>query len=131
MDKRILLVDDEVTLLEMLKNSFEDLSDFEVMTATSGEEAIEILRKKRYPIIITDLKMPAMSGLDLCKWIRESNPLSYIIAMTGYQDFFELKNCRAVGFDDYFKKPFDFNELLYAVKSAHIKMSRWDSMLSE
>ena len=131
MDKRLLLVDDESSILNMLEAYFTDATDFTVKTANSGEEAIEILRKKRYPIIVTDLKMPGMTGLDLCKLIRETNPLSYIIAMTGYQDFFELKNCRAIGFDDYFKKPFEFDELLDAVNSAHRKMSRWDKLLTE
>ena len=87
MDKRLLIVDDEVSLLEMLESFFHDTTDFTVTTASSGEEAVEILKKKRYPIIITDLKMPGMNGMDLCKWIRETNPLSFIIAMTGYQDF--------------------------------------------
>ena len=68
---------------------------------------------------------------NLCKKIRENNPLSYIIAMTGYQDFFELKNCLAEGFDDYFKKPFEFAELLEEVQNAHRKMSRWNKMLAE
>ena len=131
MDKRLLLVDDEIPLLKMLESYFHDTTDFEVKTASSGEEAVEILKKKRYPIIITDLKMPGMNGLDLCKWVRETNPLSYIIAMTGFQDFFELKNCRAIGFDDYFKKPFEFSNLLDAVESAHRKMSRWDVLLTE
>ena len=131
MDKRLLIVDDEVPLLEMLESFFHDTTDFTVKTASSAEEAVEILKKKRYPIIITDLKMPGMNGMDLCKWIRETNPLSFIIAMTGYQDFFELKNCRAIGFDDYFKKPFEFSELLDGVNSAHKKMARWDALLTE
>jgi DNA-binding response OmpR family regulator len=131
MDKRLLIVDDETSLLQMLKVRFEEESDFSVVTASSAEEALQILNKKRYPIIVTDLKMPNMSGVDFCKKIRETNPISYIIAMTGYQDFFELKNCRAVGFDDYFKKPFRFEDLLVEIQAAHRKMDRWDEMLSE
>lgn len=131
MDKRLLIVDDETSLLTLLKDQFEALSDFDVVTASSAEDALQILNKKRYPIIITDLKMPGMTGLELCKKIRETNPISYIIAMTGFQDFFELKNCRAEGFDDYFKKPFEFSDLLEEVKAAHRKMNRWDEMLSE
>ena len=131
MDKRLLIVDDETSLLTLLKDQFEALSDFDVVTASSAEDALQILNKKRYPIIITDLKMPDMTGLELCKKVRETNPISYIIAMTGVQDFFELKNCRAEGFDDYFKKPFEFSALLEEVKSAHRKMNRWDEMLSE
>ena len=131
MDKRLLLVDDEQPILDMLNSYFELKTDWQIKLANSGEEALDILKKKRYPIIVTDLKMPNMNGMQLCKLIRESNPLSYIIAMTGFQDFFELKNCRAAGFDDYFKKPFEFDELLEEVESAHRKMSRWDKMLSE
>ena len=131
MDKRLLIVDDEEALLKLLEAQFSEQTDFEIVTATSAEAALQILSKKRFPIIITDLKMPGMSGLELCKKIRESNPLSYIIAMTGYQDFFELKNCLAEGFDDYFKKPFEFAELLEEVQNAHRKMSRWNKMLAE
>lgn len=131
MDKRLLIVDDEEALLDLLKVQFEEMSDFDVVTASSAEDALQILNKKRYPIIVTDLKMPGMNGMDLCKKIRETNPISYIIAMTGFQDFFELKNCRAEGFDDYFKKPFEFSTLLEEVVAAHRKMDRWDEMLSE
>ena len=49
MDKRLLIVDDEVSLLEMLESFFHDTTDFTVKTASSGEEAVEILKKKRYP----------------------------------------------------------------------------------
>ena len=130
MDKRVLIVDDEEAILNMLNTYFSSKTDWQVTLANSGEEALKILKKKRYPIIVTDLKMPEMNGLQLCKHIRETNPLSYIIAMTGFQDFFELKNCRAVGFDDYFKKPFDFNELFEELENAHGKLSRWDELLS-
>ncbi|MCM8541566.1 MAG: response regulator [Lentisphaeraceae bacterium] len=130
MDKRLLLVDDEQSILDMLEVYFKEQTDWQVTLANSAEEAMKILLQRRFPIIVTDLKMPQMSGMDLCNRVRESNPLSYIIAMTGYQDFFELKNCREVGFDDYFKKPFNFNELLEEVESAHRKMSRWDHMLT-
>jgi len=130
MDKRLLLVDDDQSILDMLKEYFKEQTDWQVTIANSAEEAMEILFKKRFPIIVTDLKMPKMTGMDLCNRVRETNPLSYIIAMTGYQDFFELKNCRDAGFDDYFKKPFNFNELLEEVESAHRKMERWDHLLT-
>ena len=130
MDKRLLLVDDEQPILDMLATYFKEQTDWQVTIANSGEEAMKILFKQRYPIIVTDLKMPNMNGMDLCNRVRETNPLSYIIAMTGYQDFFELKNCRSAGFDDYFKKPFDFNQLLEEVESAHRKMCRWDHTLT-
>ena len=98
MDKRLLIVDDEEALLDLLKVQFEEMSDFDVVTASSAEDALQILNKKRYPIIVTDLKMPGMNGMDLCKKIRETNPISYIIAMTGFRDFFELEklSCRRI-----------------------------------
>ncbi len=130
MDRRLLIVDDEDAILNLLKTLFTENSDWQVTTATSGKEAMSILFKKRFPLIITDLKMPHMNGVELCSRIRETNPLSYIIAMTGYQDFFELKNCREIGFDDYFKKPFEFTELLEQVESAYKKMTRWEKILT-
>ncbi|MFQ6617783.1 MAG: response regulator [Fidelibacterota bacterium] len=82
LSKKLLIVDDFVDLLEIYKEFFE-MSGFSVKTAVSGEEALEIFNDFSPDVIITDISMPEMSGVDLAKKVLESNPDQKIIFMTG------------------------------------------------
>ena len=79
----LLVVDDEKVILEILKD-FLTLEGFRVTTAISGEDAMELLHKEPYDLVITDLKMPGISGLDLLKHLTERFPHTVTIVMTGF-----------------------------------------------
>ena len=117
MDKKsILIVDDEEIIRDFL---FEVLSeDYQISVATDGDEAIEQLQSTDFDLIITDLKMPRVSGEEVVKYARENDPDSKVIVISGYSSLYTVSqsvNCGACGF---LSKPFSIKELLHAVSNA-------------
>ena len=124
-EKKILVVDDEIRILNLLRELFSD-AGYAVFTAESAEEALDILKKHSIMVMFLDLKLPGMSGLDLCKYIRKNNRIGIIHAITGYSNLFGLLESRGAGFDDFFIKPVDLNILLKAAQDAFEKLERWN-----
>ena len=85
MDKEILLVDDEPGILKVLSISLADRG-YQVMTAETGEEALEIFQEKRPGIILTDIKMPGMDGIELLQKVKDESPDTEVIMITGHGD---------------------------------------------
>lgn len=79
----LLIVDDEINILETLKDIFE-AHGYYVYTASSGKEAIEQVKERFYSIVIMDVKMPGMNGVEAFKEIKKLSPASEVIMMTGY-----------------------------------------------
>lgn len=122
--KKVLIVDDERSILGTLEEMFAN-SGYEVLAAESAEKALEILSKERIMIMFLDLKLPGMSGVDLCRQIRKNNPIAIVHALTGYVNIFGLMECREAGFDDFFIKPVNMGTLLEAAENAFEKIRRW------
>ena len=85
MAEKILLVDDEEGIRKVLGISLSD-SGYKVSTAASGEEALRIFRKMKPPIVLTDIKMPGMDGIELLQKIKEESPDTEVIMITGHGD---------------------------------------------
>lgn len=130
MKKKILFVDDETAILFLMKETF-SLKGYEVFTATNALEALSILKENTIPIIVTDIQMPGLSGVELCKRIREFNHISVVIAMTGFGNFFELTNCRDSGFDDYIRKPFAPEDMAEIVEYGFKRFLRWSALFAK
>ncbi len=124
MVKRILVVDDEEAILSLLKQTF-SMAGYEVLTALSAEDAVELLKVEKVNVMFFDLNLPGMDGIDLCRKVKDEMPMSIIYAVTGYATLFELAECRAAGFEDYFKKPVNISTLLKKAESAFEKLERW------
>lgn len=124
MEKKILVVDDDDTIRTMLEEFFTDFG-YIVRTAESAERAIEVLKEESIMVMYIDLKLPGMSGKELCQKIRMQNPLAIISAITGYTDLFGLLECRTAGFDDFFKKPVTIKVLMESAQEAFKKLERW------
>ena len=124
MDKKVLVVDDEINQLQLL-NSFLSDEGYSVYTADSGKGALDTLKKESIFIIYSDLQMPAMNGIELCKKIREVNQLAWVCAITGARSLFEIAECREAGFDDYFLKPLDLALILKNTQDAFLRLERW------
>ncbi len=124
MKGKILIVDDEASVRELFSGVFTD-EDYEVIAAEDGSQALEILKKDNIDVIFLDLKLFGMNGIDLCRQIRETKPVSMIFAITGWAPLFEIEECREAGFDDYFEKPLDMDMLLDIVTDAFKKLKRW------
>lgn len=124
MNRKILVVDDELSIRDLFADTFND-AGYEVLAAETGEEALEILKEERIDVIFLDLKLFGMNGIELCRKIRQTNPVSIIYAMTGWAALFEVEECRAAGFDDFFTKPLRYETLSHALEEAFAKIDRW------
>lgn len=113
---KILIVDDEVVVRAMCRYALEH-SGYRVVEAASGQEALALLKQEHYPVILTDVVMPGMSGLTLLDKIRSSYPDTAVIIMTGSStgsNEADILNRGAAGF---LKKPFlDLSILTSLVK---------------
>ncbi len=123
MKKNLLIVDDEPEILELFSTIFED--DYNVTTAASGEEGIQLLANDTFHVILLDLNLPGIDGLEVCRRIKKSYPISIIFAITGYVSLFQLSDCRAAGFDNYFSKPVAIDLIKKEVKHAFQQIDRW------
>jgi DNA-binding response OmpR family regulator len=121
---KILVVDDEASIRELFSAVFTE-ADYEVITAEGAIEALKILQLENIDVIFLDLKLFGMNGIELCRQIRETKPISIIYAMTGWAPLFEIEECREAGFDDYFEKPLDMDMLVKLVADAFARLNRW------
>jgi two-component system copper resistance phosphate regulon response regulator CusR len=115
-NKHILVVEDELKVATFIKKGLQTQS-FEATIASDGEEAISLFSEQNFDLIILDLNLPDMSGLDVCKHIRESNTRVPILMLTALGTMADKLSGFEVGTDDYMVKPFDFMELLVRVKA--------------
>jgi len=123
--RNVLIVDDDNMVIDIFKKGF-NKAGYTVRRAKTAEEALSILEKESYPVMFLDLKLPKMSGMELCKVIREKYPISILFAVTGYASEFEFGDCRRAGFDDYFIKPVDLKILFHAALEAFDKIEQWN-----
>ncbi|MBF0468331.1 MAG: response regulator [Desulfamplus sp.] len=123
-DKKILVVDDESSICLLLKSALVT-KGYEVLTAESPSEALEILEESTVLVVFIDLNLPEMNGVDLCREIIKRNPLTIAYAITGYASHFELAECKGAGFEDYFRKPVRLIDIFNAASRAFEKLERW------
>ena len=123
-EKNILVVDDEEMIRNLMKEAFSK-AGYKVRTAESAETALKIMDGEKFWVMLLDLNLPGMNGVELCRKIRNDYPLAILFAVTGYASLFELSECREAGFDDYFTKPVTLSLLLEAVNRAFERLERW------
>ncbi len=110
---KMLIVDDEMLIAKGIAHMIEksDFSDYETRICFSGEEALDILRREHFDLLLTDISMPGLSGLDLIEKVREENLLRDIYILTGYSDFEYAKKAISLGVSEYLLKPVDRSQL--------------------
>ncbi|MCK4576714.1 response regulator [candidate division WOR-3 bacterium] len=109
-ERRVLVVDDEVTVCKSVRRILER-EHFEVDEALSGKEALDMLDKNPYGVVITDMMMPGISGIDLIRMIKEKYPENSVIMITGYATIKTAVQAMKLGAFDYIPKPFTPEEL--------------------
>jgi DNA-binding NtrC family response regulator len=110
--KKMLIVDDEETLTYSLYQSFIlSQKNYEVVTAASGEEAAERLAEKEFDLVITDIRMPGMDGLELLTQIKAKYPKTEVIVMTAYGSLEKKEEAIQKGARFYIEKPFEIKEI--------------------
>jgi two-component system response regulator HydG len=112
---RVLIVDDSANTLEVLQRNL-TASGYQVFTAPGVSEAIEILGKTQLDLVITDLKMPNISGMDLVRHIRENFRDTEVMMITGYPSIEGAVEAIKTGAEEFLAKPFTDTELLSAVQ---------------
>ena len=115
---QILIVDDDELSLDMLSHSLER-EGYEVLRANNGREALQILREGGCRLVISDWDMPEMSGIELCRAVREEefNGYIYFILLTSHGGTSDLVEGMMAGADDFITKPFNVAELAVRVRA--------------
>jgi len=110
--KKLMIVDDEETLTYSLYQSFIlAKQNYEVVTASSGEEASDKLKAEKFDLVITDISMPGMSGLELLAWIQKNHPDTDVVVMTAYGSEDKKEEAMTLGARNYIEKPFEIKEI--------------------
>ena len=118
MGQRILLIDDEAGIRKVLGIFLRD-SGYEVLTAKNGEEALDVFRRELTPIVLTDIKMPVMDGLEVLKKIKDESPDTEVIMLTGHGDMELAIQSLKLDATDFITKPIGHDALEIALKRAN------------
>jgi signal transduction histidine kinase/GGDEF domain-containing protein len=116
MENRILVVDDEKEIRDFLYKALTRLGGFHVELAETGEEALQKIEKETFDLIMTDLKMPKMDGLQLITKIAKSKPEILTVLMTGHGTIDSAVEAMKQGASDYLMKPLNLDELIIRIQ---------------
>jgi two-component system response regulator YesN len=116
---KLLLVDDEKPIREKLKNNIDWKQEgYQIFSAVNGEEALEIIENEDIDILVTDIQMPKLSGINLIEKCRKINSKLKIIVISGYAEFEYAQKSIRFGVNEYLLKPFRSQRLLEVVNKA-------------
>lgn len=116
-ENRLLVVDDE----DLLRNSLVKLLTMEgysVLSASDGNEALGLIKENKFQLVITDLKMPGMSGMELIHEIQKLSPDTKVVVITAHGEWNTYLEAMERGALEYLNKPINKDDLFYAVKKA-------------
>jgi two-component system, NtrC family, response regulator AtoC len=113
---RILVIDDDTNTLEMMQIRLQ--ADYEVATAGSGAEGLRLIGERRFDVVLTDLQLPDLDGIELVKRIREAAPDTEIIMITGYGSYETAVGATKAGAFDFVEKPVNFDRLRVSINNA-------------
>jgi two-component system, OmpR family, KDP operon response regulator KdpE len=131
-DKRnsILIVDDEPSIRLSLRTILNGLG-FTVVEAARGEEAVALVRTARFDVVLLDINMPGLGGVEVCRLIRKISPLVPIVMLT-VQDSEDRKvEALDAGADDYITKPFQLRELIARIRAAVRRNNRPEEEITQ
>ena len=114
---QVLIVDDDVSMQRMLRTRLER-EGYHVVTASDGDEGLNLIRKHVFNLVITDMRMPKVKGDELARSITQFNPDIPVIVMTAYGEVSEAVRLMQDGVSYYMTKPFDVEELVQRVRKA-------------
>jgi diguanylate cyclase (GGDEF)-like protein len=115
----VLIVDDDEGLLEMFQTAL-SLEGYECKKAATAEKALELIKENQFDILIVDIKMPGMTGLELTERAKKIRQELAVIVMTAYIEEFSYDSAIEVGASDFIKKPFTVRELIARIQ--HVKL---------
>ena len=115
MENKILVVDDEDFHRELMRKLLSKLG-YEVEVVESAEDAFSCLDRENFPVIITDLIMLEMDGVEFCRKIRETDTKTFVIALSGHTELYDVNRLKEVGFDNHLAKPFKIEVIKRAIE---------------
>lgn len=121
---KLLLVDDEPEVTEglMMEIDWESCGFSEVKTAGNGKEATELIEKMEPDVLITDISMPYMNGLELADWVKKMYPITRVVILTGHDEFEYAKQAINLQVENYLLKPFSGSQLTETVLQVKQRM---------
>jgi DNA-binding NtrC family response regulator len=114
----ILIVDDEESITYLLKTELEDRSEFAADVALNGVDAINLIQSRVYDVVLLDVKMPRVSGLEVLKFTKEHSPTTQVIMLTNITDIKIAIETVKLGAYDYVSKPYDTDQLMATIRRA-------------
>lgn len=127
MDGKILIVDDELDILELLEMIITEKTPFQVMTTNNPLEVPLLLKDQAFDLLITDLRMPGLSGIDLIREGKKIRPDLPVIVITAYGSSQSAEESIAEGAYDYITKPFRKDQIIITINRA----MEWHAMKKE
>ncbi|MBI5117785.1 response regulator [Candidatus Poribacteria bacterium] len=127
MKQRILAVDDEIHMLRLLERIISEKTPYQITTTNNSLEVPEILGKDHFDLIITDLKMPGMDGIDILRMVREKGRPEEVIIITAFGSLETAIEALSRGVFDYITKPFKKEQIIFTVDRA----MRWQNLKRE
>ncbi len=123
---RMLIIDDEIVVQKSCFDIFTEKKSkhgitYDVQMVSSADEALHVLDSQKVDIVLTDLKMPGLSGIELIPKIKASNPETIIVVMTGFSTVATAVEAMKLGAHDFIPKPFTPDEIMDAVENAVVK----------
>jgi len=117
--KKVLVVEDEKDILELILSIFDGLGNYRVLSAMDGEEAIKLARMDSPDIILLDIQLPTLNGYEVCKYIKSDPTMSHIkiLMLSGMTKNSDRQKAKEANADGYINKPFISIELLEKVES--------------
>lgn len=114
--KSVLIVDDEEVIRSFLSEVLGE--NYDVSLACDGNEAIGLIKKQKFDLIITDLKMPKVTGEEVVKYARHHDPQAKVIVISGFSNLCTVSQSIKSGACAFLSKPFSIRELMHTVKEA-------------
>lgn len=124
----ILIVEDEVGIVQFLQQGLEE-EGYQISTAADGAQGYELSQNQHFDLILLDWMLPNMTGIEICKAIREKDKITPIIFLTAKDTVQETIDGLKAGANDYIKKPFSFEELVERIK-IHFRNQQQDEILT-
>ncbi|HMK64835.1 MAG TPA: response regulator [Thermodesulfobacteriota bacterium] len=127
MAERILIVDDEIDMLELLELIITDRTDYEVVTTNNPLEAPNLMKSQPFDLLITDLRMPDLDGIELIEMVKQIDDQIPFIIMTAYGTIESAVEAMRKGAFDYITKPFRQEQILLTIE----KVMKWRRLQKE
>lgn len=124
---QVLVVDDDDNVRLVLQKALTKLKHH-VSLEKSGEEAIAALQRSHFHVVITDINMAEMTGVDLLREIKELNPLIQVYIITAHSNLEYVIQCMKAGAHDYFEKPLAIESVITTINEASRRVGRWNKL---